>query len=161
MSVSWWGLTCLDELRVFVLGCTYVGGLKIFKVCIYIGNVHVRLLKGPTKGPTRRTQGWLRHYLGSVNRQNQTTATWLNNGPLVSSSLWKLILAKSQPNNRPRSNQRKPQTARDGDSSIVACNIALQLFYLRGEWEIHPKSQNHSNWLIYLFWVYLKDKTRQ
>ena len=44
---------------------------KGFKGCIYIWNVRVRLIKGPTKGPTRRTKGWLRHCLGSVNRRNK------------------------------------------------------------------------------------------
>ena len=57
----------MDKLRVFVLGETHVGGIKIVKGFIYAGNFQLILLKGPAKGPTRRTQGWSRHCLGSVN----------------------------------------------------------------------------------------------
>ena len=44
-------------LRVFVLGETHVGGIKIVKGCINVVNVSVQFLKGPTKGNTRRIQG--------------------------------------------------------------------------------------------------------
>ena len=51
------GPACLDVLRLFVLGKNDVVCLTLVKVCIYIGNARVRLLKGIIKGPTRRTQG--------------------------------------------------------------------------------------------------------
>ena len=40
-------IACLEDLQVFVLGETYVEGVKLFKVHIYVGNFQVLLLKVP------------------------------------------------------------------------------------------------------------------
>ncbi len=54
-----------------VFGKTYVERLKHVKVCLHVGNIKVRLLKGPTNVPTRTSKGWSRDCLGSVNRQTK------------------------------------------------------------------------------------------
>ena len=38
----------MDELQVFVLVENYVEGIQLVKGYIYVGNIQVRLLKGPT-----------------------------------------------------------------------------------------------------------------
>ena len=48
---------------MFFLGKDHVGGVQLVKGCIYVGNVQLRLQKGPAKGPTRMPQGWWRHCL--------------------------------------------------------------------------------------------------
>ena len=76
MCVSWWCLACLDVLLAIILCKTDVEFTWTVNVHIYVGNVRVRISKGPTKGPRRRTQWLLRHRLGSVNQLNQTTSRW-------------------------------------------------------------------------------------
>lgn len=109
MCVSWWGLACLDELLLFLLGEICVWDLKIFKVCIYIWNVWVWHMKGPTKGHTRRTQGWSRNCLGSVNRWDQYMIHWLTWAPSIGRRRWSLILRKSFPFDRHWPNRCRAQ----------------------------------------------------
>ena len=50
------------------LGKTFADGIKVVNDCIYVGNVRVRIVKRPTKGATRRTEGLSKQCRGSVNQ---------------------------------------------------------------------------------------------
>ena len=71
MCVSLWDLACFDALHVFFLGETDVEGPSLVNVYIYVGNIRVRLPKGLTEDPTRRTQGISGDCLGNVNPLNK------------------------------------------------------------------------------------------
>lgn len=76
------GLSLLGHVTCIFLGKTYVEVLKLVKDCTYVGKIWLRLIKGLTKCPIRRTQGSSRHFLGSVNQRTQrrpvvlTTNRW-------------------------------------------------------------------------------------
>ena len=56
---------------MFILSETSIEGLKHVEVYIHVGNVWVRLPKGPQRCPQEGPQMLSRHCLGSVNRRAQ------------------------------------------------------------------------------------------
>ena len=145
--MSWWGVAFLDIYYACILGETWIDDPWILNVHIYIGNIRVRHFHIPPKETIRMTEEISRNCLGSVNRMNQMTPSWLNKGLFVGFRRWKHNLDKDQTRTGQCSiewSHKRPVDRHIGRwwcSSMVVCNLCHRTALLKGRMRNSPHRQ--------------------